>query len=66
MNANIKPKATTPHSFMVRQQAIEDALTLALHLARCGDIHAATGRAIRAASMLKQACAEFAEEGGAA
>ena len=60
---------TTPKtgnlSPLARQQAIETALCVALHHARNGDLHAATGRAIRAASMLKQACAE-AKKGGAA
>ena len=55
---------------LIRQQAIETALSDALHLVRTTGtqhgIHAATGRAIRAASMLKQACAKFAIEGGAA
>ena len=54
---------------LIRQQAIETALSDALHLVRTTGtrhgIHAATGRAIRAASMLKQACAEF-QNGGAA
>ena len=54
----------------IRQQAIETALSDALHLVRTTGtqhgIHAATGRAVRAASMLKQACAKFAIKGGAA
>lgn len=50
---------------LTRQQAIENALSMALYHARHGDIHNATGRAIRAASMLKQACAEM-QIGGAA
>ena len=54
---------------LTRQQAIESALSDALHLVRTTGtqhgIHAATGRAIRAASLLKQACSE-AREGGAA
>lgn len=54
---------------LIRQQAIESALEDALHLVRTTGtqhgIHAATGRVIRAASMLKQACAEF-QNGGAA
>ena len=60
---------TTPKSGndspLVRQQAIENALSMALYHAQHGEVHAATGRAIRAASMLKQACSE-ALEGGAA
>ncbi len=69
VNAITTPK-TGNTSALIRQQAIESALSDALHLVRTtgtqNGIHAATGRAIRAASMLKQACAEFAIEGGAA
>lgn len=65
----ITPKAatlgTTPAislSSIARQQAIENALTTALYFVRLpvteSGLRAATGRAIRAASMLKQACAE--------
>jgi hypothetical protein len=47
---------------IARQQAIENALSLALYYIRenesPGNIHAATVKAVRAASMLKQACAE--------
>ena len=43
------------------QQAIENALSMALYLIRLprteSGLQAATGRAMRAASMLKQACA---------
>jgi hypothetical protein len=53
-----------------RQQAIENALSTALYHVRHGSgplsIQAATGRAIRAASMLKQACAELTATGVAA
>jgi hypothetical protein len=60
--------ATIP-SIIGRQQAIENALTTALYFIRLphtdSGLKAATGRAIRAASMLKQACAE-AQIGGAA
>ena len=63
---------TTPAispSIIARQQAIENALTTALYFIRLpmtdSGLHAATGRAIRAASMLKQACAEI-QKGGAA
>ena len=49
---------------LTRQQAIENALSMALFHIRHGDglkgIQAATAKAIRAASMLKQACAESA------
>ena len=48
---------------LIRQHAIESALSDALHLVRTNGtqhgIQLATGRAIRAASMLKQACAEL-------
>ncbi len=50
---------------LARQQAIENALSMALHYARHGDMEAATGRAIRAASMLKQACTESTTSGRA-
>ena len=49
-------------SSLTRQQEIENALSMALyHVRHCDSLHglqAATSRAIRAASMLKQACAE--------
>ena len=68
VNTTPTPK-TGNTSPLIRQQAIENALSDALHLVRTTGtqhgIHAATGRAIRAASMLKQACAEF-QNGGAA
>lgn len=57
VNTTTTPKTGNPSP---RQQAIEDALSLALFHVRNGDTHAAAGRAIRAASMLKQACAESA------
>ena len=56
----ITTPATGNTSPLIRQQAIEKALSMALYHARNGDIHSATGRAIRAASMLKQACSESA------
>jgi len=49
--------ATSPVS-IARRIAIEAALSLALFHVRRDNPHAAVGRAIRAASMLKQACAE--------
>ena len=59
---------TTPKtgntSPLTRQQAIENALSLALFHIRKGDTHQAVAKSIRAASMLKQACAE-AQIGGA-
>ena len=61
VNTHPTPKtgATYP---LARQQAIEDALSTALWLIRHPNettLHAATGFSIRAASMLKQACAEI-------
>jgi hypothetical protein len=62
-NTTSTPKTgnTTP---IARQQAIENALSTALYFIRKanhpGDLQAATLRAIRAASMLKQACTESA------
>lgn len=51
-----------------RQQAIENALTTALYFIRLpatdSGLRAATGRAIRATAMLKQACAEISNGGG--
>ena len=48
---------------LARQQAIENALTTALYFIRLpstdSGLRAATGRAIRATAMLKQACAEI-------
>ena len=68
VNTIITPKTGNP-SPLTRQQAIESALSDALHLVRTTGtqhgIQAATGRAMRAASMLKQACAEI-KKGGAA
>lgn len=64
VNTPTTPKTGNP-SPLARQQAIENALSVALHHARHGDLHAATGRAIRAAAMLKRACAEL-QIGGAA
>jgi hypothetical protein len=52
---------------LTRQQAIENALSDALHLVRTSGtrhgIQAATGRAVRAAGLLKQACADFTTKG---
>jgi hypothetical protein len=68
VNTITTPKTGTP-SLLARQQAIENALTTALYFIRLpsteSGLKAATGRAIRAASMLKQACAEL-QIGGAA
>ena len=57
-----KTGTTTP---LIRQQAIENALNMALFHVRKGDTHRAVAKSIRAASMLKQACAEI-QKGGAA
>jgi hypothetical protein len=55
----VAPKADTT---VARQQAIENALSMALHYIRTTDtqhgIQAATGKAIRAVAMLKQSCTE--------
>jgi len=68
VNTTTTPK-TGNTSPLIRQQAIENALTTALYFIRLpsteSGLKAATGRAIRAASMLKQACAEI-QNGGAA
>ena len=68
VNTHPTPALGTP-SHLARQQAIENALTTALYFIRLpsteSGLKAATGRAIRAASMLKQACAEI-QKGGAA
>lgn len=54
-------------SLIQRQAAIENALSSALHYVRTTStphgIQAATAKAIRAASMLKQACSELAISG---
>ena len=60
--------APEPHA-VERQQAIENALSTALYFIRqpysATALHAATGRASRALSLLKNACTE-AQNGGAA
>ena len=69
VNITTTPKAAplghTPAistSIIARQQEIENALSTALYFIRLpsteSGLRAATGRAIRAASMLKQACSE--------
>jgi hypothetical protein len=59
--------ATTPE--ITRQQAIENALSTALYFIRqphsTTALQAATGRAMRAATMLKQACGESSTNGRA-
>ena len=64
----IASRAPAPQTHGVeRQQAIENALSMALyHIRRGSDLDAmrnATAKAIRAASMLKQACAASAVGG---
>ena len=76
VNSTITPKAAplghTPAIStrpLARQQAIENALSLALYYIRQDEeprnIHAATVKAVRAAAMLKQACAESTTSGRA-
>ena len=59
--------AATPE--ITRQQAIENALSTALYFIRqphsATALQAATGRAMRAATMLKQACTESSINGRA-
>ena len=72
VNTRTTPKTAslgnTPYA-IERQQAIENALSAALYFIRLpsthSGLHAATGRANRALSLLKQACSE-ASMGGAA
>ena len=63
------PALTAPTASIARQQAIENALSMALHYVRTTDtqqgIQAATAKAIRAATMLKQACTESTTTGRA-
>ncbi|NDP61071.1 hypothetical protein [Polaromonas sp.] len=66
---SVNTPTTSTLDTIARQQAIENALTTALYFIRLpgtpSALHAATGRANRALSMLKQACSE-AKIGGAA
>ena len=64
VNTPTTPKTGNTTS-LIRQQAIENALSLALFHTRKGDTHKAVAKSIRAASMLKQACTEI-QNGGAA
>ena len=63
----IRAIAPTPTTEIERQQAIENALSAAPWHVRHGtgylSIQAATGRAVRAVSMLKQACTEATMQG---
>ena len=74
VNTTTTPKAAPlgnapalSHSLIARQQAIENALSTALYFIRLprteSGLQAATGRAIRAASLLKQACTESTTSG---
>ena len=62
------PALTPPTISIDRQQAIENALSMALYHVRHGDtiqaIRTATAKAIRAAAMLKQTCTEPSIGGG--
>lgn len=62
--------STVTNAAISRQQDIENALCMALfHIRQNGSIEsirAATGRAMRATSMLKQACTELSMAGGSA
>lgn len=64
-----RPSTSNPATAIARQQAIENALSMALYWIRHQEhpnaIHAATVRAVRAASMLKQACGEVGDGGRA-
>lgn len=69
-NAATTASTTTPSLGNIeRQQAIENALSTALYFIRQPHsnavLQAATGRAIRAVSMLKQACTESTTSGRA-
>ena len=63
VNTTITTPKTGNTSRIDRQQAIENALSTALYFIRLpstdSGLRAATGRAIRATAMLKQACAEI-------
>ena len=63
VNRTITPNAaslgTTPPSPIARQQAIENALSMALFHIRRGDSHQAVAKSIRATSLLKQSCSDL-------
>lgn len=68
MSNNTSPTCSLATASLIdRQQAIENALSMALYHVRHGDtlqaIRAATAKAIRAASLLKQTCTESANGG---
>ena len=56
---NAAPLGTTPTSSIARQQAIENALSLALFHIRKGDTQKAVAKSIRATSLLKQSCSDL-------
>ena len=58
VNTITTPKTgnTTP---LIRQQAIETALSMALFHVRKGDTHQAVAKSIRATSLLKQSCSDL-------
>ena len=56
---NAAPLGITPTSSIARQQAIENALSLALFHIRKGDTHQAVAKSIRATSLLKQSCSDL-------
>ena len=59
---NVAPQGTTPvtpPSSIARQQAIENALSMALFHIRKGDARQAVSKAIRATSLLKQSCSDL-------
>jgi hypothetical protein len=65
----VNTPTTSKLDTLARQQAIENALSTALYFIRLPstefELKAATGRAIRAASMLKQACTDLTVGGAA-
>ena len=56
---NAAPLGITPTSPIARQQAIENALSMALFHIRKGDAHQAVAKATRATSLLKQSCSDL-------
>ena len=59
-NVNRTPAPKTGNtSPLIRQQAIENALSMALFHIRKGDTHQAVAKAIRATSLLKQSCSDL-------
>ena len=56
---NAAPLGITPTSPTARQQAIENALSMALFHIRKGDTHQAVAKSIRATSLLKQSCTDL-------